>query len=138
MVDETNARPAGVLNLDELFGASRPIKVEWQGVRYSLRRPEAMGPAEIVKLERLQERYEALGAATAQDGVEPHIVEIEGCVDDMIGIWSEELAAQHLPFLAKTKIMQFWLEQVHADEATNGGPSKKGQRRRIGAMRSRS
>ncbi len=139
MVDEQNPRPAGVLNLDELFGASRPIKVVWKGVEYHLRRPEGMGPVEIVRLEHLRERHAALDAAAKTDGVEPYMLQIEECVDEMIAVLSTELARQKLPFLAKTNVLEFWIGEIDAENAAAqaSNPSKKGQRRRIGARPSR-
>jgi hypothetical protein len=117
-----------VLNLDELYGTSRPVIVVWQGKRYQLRRPEAMGPIEVQGFIALQTRYQETEArrerfiAGLKPGEEPTqkqkyddeklAREISQLLLDVLRQLSAELADAGLPFPAQLAVLKFWQDEV--------------------------
>lgn len=100
-----------VLNLDELFDRSRTIRVVWAGQDYFLRRPEDLGPAEMVAFQRMTEHANALQQATG-DMTKAQAEELGRLTAEGLQIICPELAAQGLPFLAQGRVLQFYAAQV--------------------------
>jgi len=106
-----------VLNLDELFGQTKPIKVRWQGVEYELRRPENLGPVEIARNEKLGKRHETLTKRVGERGFannEAAQTELGKVLNELISILCPELAKAKLPFAAQLKVLDFYDAEVIA------------------------
>lgn len=116
-----------VLNLDELFGGtSTPIVVNWQGVRYALRRPEEMGPRDLVTYDRLNRLLNEMSAPQPPPSPLAPLPEGEGsfdearakawerAIDEMLRLIGPELLTidPPLPFTAKTRVLQFYTEAL--------------------------
>jgi hypothetical protein len=114
-MDKTKA----VLNLEELFGVDQPIVVRWQGAEYALKRPEAMAPEDYVRLSRLQAT--AAGIRQAAEVTEADAATLLATVDQMMIMIAPELAALQLPFMAKVRVLEFYIQQIAPTNAPKVG-----------------
>ena len=104
-----------VLNLDEVFGQDRPVKVLWQGREYELLRLDAFSPRQIHALGSLQEAAARLGSKEPKATDAPDAdadAEIEALFDGMLKVLCAELPLDRMPFLAKTRIITFYIEEM--------------------------
>lgn len=99
-----------VLDLDAIFGVEQPpIIVRWQGEEYELTRPEALNAEQLLKYGKLSEM-----AAQLQTAKSHSAPKIERALQQLIEVISPELAKQDLTFLHKSRVMQFYNEQLEA------------------------
>lgn len=91
------------LNLDELFGQAKTLKVRYGGAEYELRHADALTPAEFARLARLGKQFQE---AQGDDELEKAL----GALDEFLKIVGGDWAL-HLPMRAKMAIVQFWGEQ---------------------------
>lgn len=114
-----------VLNLDEVFGQDRPVKVIWNQREYELLRLEAFSPKEIQKFSALQARAQKLSATPSQHPPnaesanlgEEQEREISALFDEMLRALCSELPLDSMPFLAKTRIITFYIEETQGKKA---------------------
>ncbi len=97
-----------VLNLDELFPPRAGIRVVYEGNDYFLRKLEDLGPAEVVKFQRMHRRVQALNA----EGDEEQTNEIAALVADSIQLLCPELAELDLPFVFQSRVLEFYVSQL--------------------------
>lgn len=121
-----------VLNLDELFGAQQPIAVMWAGQKHYLRRPDEMGPRDLVQYDRINALLnEVRGADAADDGgVEAQAQTWERTIDQMLRLVGPTLleVTPPVPFVAKVKVLEFYTAQIMPEHDGDDGeqPEKKG------------
>ena len=107
-----------VLNLDEMFGQDRPVKVLWGGREYELLRLEAFSPRQIHALGKLQGEAARLGANAPKGADAPDVdAEIGALFDEMLAVLCKELPLSTMPFLAKTRIITFYIEETQGKKA---------------------
>ena len=115
MADETKT-----LDLDELFGDARPVKVKWGGKEYELLRLEAFSPREINAFQKMQIDAQNLQQQpTLQqkiDGYDPD-AEIVTLFDKMLIQLCPSLPLDSIPFLAKSRIITFYIEETAGKKA---------------------
>lgn len=104
-----------VLNLDEFFGQTEPVKVRWNKAEYELKRPEAMGPVELVKFSKLHQRITALNGVR-EELTETEARELRALAADMLTTICPELGNAGLPFMAQMRVVTFYAEQIQGDE----------------------
>lgn len=98
------------LDLDELFGQAKAIKVKWQGKEYELMPIAAIGPKDALALQKMQER--SVSMSEGSDSItEETALELERMFDEMLVILSKELPLDEIPFGGKMKILQFYTEE---------------------------
>lgn len=125
----------GVLNLDELFGESKPVKVKWHGALHELRRPEALGPRDLVRYDKLMALMAAAqtltpllsqGEKAEEESENAQAEAIEHAIDEMLRMVGPTLLTAHPPlsFMAKNRVLQYYTEQVIAPQADGGGEKK--------------
>jgi hypothetical protein len=105
-----------ILNLDEVFGQDRPVKVLWGGREYELLRLEAFSPRQIHALGKLQGAAARLSEGGMQNA-EGSDAEIEALFDEMLAVLCKELPLATMPFLAKTRIITFYIEETQGKKA---------------------
>lgn len=89
-----------VLNLDELFGPQQErLQVRWGAQNYTLRRPQDLGPAEMIAVQRLSAQL------TGHENDPAAVVQAAATA---LGIISPELAALDIPFLAQVQVLQYF------------------------------
>lgn len=106
-----------VLDLKQVFGEEVTWKVLWRdGVEYELRRPEALGPEDYVRWEklltagqRLRNSGKKLNAAQAK--------ELEHVTSEAMSLICPDLVDKGLPFLAKVNVIMFYQQKVAAEQA---------------------
>lgn len=111
-----------VLNLDEVFGQDRPIKVKWQGREYELLRLEAFSPRQIQALGKMQEAAQKLSTHTQPPPNTSYLGEeqdtkIEQLFDEMLSTLCKDLPLNEMPFLAKMRIITFYIEETQGKKA---------------------
>ena len=110
-----------ILNLDELFGTSRPIKVNYQGNVYELVRPEAFNPVQYQQFSKMQAKYGKL------QNLEKNLEDpskLDDAMDGLIKLMCPELLKLGLPFAFKAKILEFYWNECLKDQYQNGEPPK--------------
>lgn len=125
-----------VLDLDELYGVAKPLIVTWGGERYALKRPEGMGPEELTELQRMQREYNrlnqrkaTLGSPAAPTSKQEYdakklMRDIDKMVTQIIAVFSPELGKAGLPFGARVKILQFYINETQAKtQSTDNDPN---------------
>lgn len=107
-----------VLNLDELFGQARAVKVRWQGREYELLRMEGIGPKQATQFNKLHLQASRLqGSVNSQDVDDAQAEEIEEVFNKMIKILCADFPVSEAPFMAKMSIVQFYVEQTQGKKA---------------------
>ena len=113
------------LDLDELFGDARPVKVKWNGKVYELLRLDAFSPREIhvfqkmqMEAEQLQKAVgsEQLSVSSGQSAVNSD-QQISELFDKMLKCLCPQLPVDDIPFLAKTRIITFYIEETQGKKA---------------------
>lgn len=113
------------LNLDELFGQAKKIKVVWQDKSYELVRPEGLGPKEFVRWDSLLNKIQVLKDETTSD--EQKAEELEGVYNDVLMMICPQLVAAGLPFLGKMRVLQFYMEEVEGKKAPKAESPSTGE-----------
>ena len=107
-----------VLNLDEMFGEDRPVVVKWHGESYNLLRLEAFSPREINRFQSMQKdasELQRLKNANKDDkGIDK---KIEDLFDKMLSTLCAKLPLKDIPFLGKTRIITFYIEETQGKKA---------------------
>jgi len=108
-----------VLNLDEVFGEDRPIKVKWKGETYDLLRLEAFSPREINRFQNMQKDAAELQRLKNAAKKNDHSIDkkIEQLFDKMLSTLCAKLPLAEIPFLAKTRIITFYIEETQGKKA---------------------
>jgi hypothetical protein len=103
------------LDLDELFGQARAVKVRWQGQEYELVRMEGFGPQEIVKFQGLHARsIKMQNNPELDDG---QAKELEAVLNEMLGMLCKNLPLEELAFMLKVRILTFYIEETQGKNA---------------------
>lgn len=115
------------LNLDELFGQARPVVVVWEGRKYALTRLEGLTPVEYARWTKLQRRMAPLfggGDVDVNDMTEEQATELSEAVTTALSLFNADLAKAPLPFAAKVRVLQFYVEEVfESQEAGTPNPT---------------
>lgn len=130
------------LDLQELYGQPRDIIVKGpQGGEYGLRRPNEMGPKELVRFNRLEstfaavaqgleggledyrEQWEQASESERENMIPPEEHEdewaerLETLMTQIIGMLNEDLGDMDLPFPTKVKILEFYKGSLDEEAA---------------------
>ena len=107
-----------VLNLDEMFGEDRPVKVKWKGESYNLLRLEAFSPREINRFQSMQKDASELQRLKNANKDDKSIDgKIEALFDKMLSTLCAKLPLKEIPFLGKTRIITFYIEETQGKKA---------------------
>lgn len=110
-----------VLDLDELFGEARAIKIKWGGKEYELLRMEALSPRSISRFQGLQRRTHALQSEVTGGGElsEESNQEIMRMFDEMLMMLCESFPVNTMPFAYKAKVLEFYIEETQPKNAVD-------------------
>jgi hypothetical protein len=114
------------LDLDELFGQDKSVKVKWHDKNYDLLLVGAIGPKDALALQKMQARTAALGMASDEIN-DQDAEELERMFDEMLKILSNELPLKEIPFGAKMRILQFYTEQSQGKKKDDVLPKQTGE-----------
>jgi hypothetical protein len=111
-----------VLDLDELFGQAKGVIVRWSGQEYSLTKMNGLTPAQLVELNKLQTDSFKL-KKTAEKGTltENDLTALDGIMDRMLGILCPTFPASSVPFIPKSKVIEFYMD-AHPKNAVQAEP----------------
>ncbi len=98
------------LDLDELFGQNKSIKVKWHDKQYELIPISAIGPKDALALQKMQARATAF-SSQKEEITDETAAELERMFDEMLVILSRELPLEQIPFGAKMKILEFYTQE---------------------------
>ena len=110
-----------VLNLDEMFGEDRPVKVKWKTGEYELHRFTALSVTNVLKFQKMRRdvmRLQVLDEVTEKDAGT-----IESLFNAMLKMIGPELPLDEIPYVMKPTILAFYFEQI--DEKKRTIPAKK-------------
>lgn len=124
--------PKNILDLDELFGQARAVKVKWQDKEYELLRMDAISPKQAVKFQQLELRagnLQSIGAELTDENA----AELEQTIDEMLAMLCKDLPLAELSFIYKTRILTFYAQETQGKKAlkvalknlTGATPSRK-------------
>jgi hypothetical protein len=106
------------LDLDELFGQARALKVKWNGKEYELLQLEALGPKSISQFQALQKKTQALQMVSISgeitDEQDREIVEL---FDQMLAMLCKDLPVKEMPFAAKSRTLEFYVTETQGKNA---------------------
>ena len=112
----TEEKKTAVLNLDELFGVARPIKVVFGGRTYEMVRPEALSPKAFVRWDKLVKRAMRLQVEANGEMSDEMTEELEGVIGDAIYMACPELEQAGLSFPQKMSVLNFYAEEVKPEK----------------------
>ena len=107
------------LDLDELIGQAKPIKVKWQGESYEMLRSDGISPKQAVKFQKLQPRAQGLLTGDHAEVSDEEASQLEAIIDEMLAIVCVELPLENIPFGMKLKIIQFYVEETQGKNAVD-------------------
>ena len=112
------AKKQKVLNLDELFSNSQPIKVVYQKKSYEFSRPIDLTPSQLSKFEKLSKKMVSLGdlEKAPDEYTEEDADFVEGVLDDLIVTICEDFPVKDLPFMAKVYLISNYQDEIAAEE----------------------
>jgi hypothetical protein len=111
-----------VLDLDELFGQARAVKVKWQDQEYELLKMEAISPKDAVQFQKLQI---AAGKLQMKDDMDDASAkQIEKLIDDMLKLLCKELPLQDMKFMVKMRVLTYYIEETQGKKALETALSK--------------
>jgi len=119
MADEKNK----VLDLDELFGQARAIKVRWQTREYELLRMDAISPKQSLYFQKMVGRVQKLqstqpnGAEHSEEEDEKQAAELESLVNESLKLLCSELPVETIPFGRRMQILTFYSEETQGKKA---------------------
>lgn len=124
-----------VLDLDELFGQARTVKVKFDSKQYELVRVEALGPRAISKFQSLQKRANALQMENLKGEIsEKQEAEIVALFDQMLAMLCADLPLNEMGFAMKAKTLEFYVLETQGKNALDIALAKG--KKRTGAMSS--
>lgn len=129
---------AQALDLDELFGQTRAIKVKWQGKQYELIRLEALGPRQIASFQAMRRKAGELQAvsAVAMKADDPLPIsdeqadDIEKLFGQMLKMLCAEFPVDIMPFQMKVRTLEFYIEETAGKKVVENALKKVTGRRR--------
>ena len=119
MADEKNK----VLDLDELFGQARAIKVRWQTREYELLRMDAISPKQSLYFQKMVGRVQKLqsaqpnGTEHSEEEDEKQAAELESLVNESLKLLCSELPVETIPFGRRMQILTFYSEEMQGKKA---------------------
>lgn len=111
-----------VLDLDELFGQARAVKVKWQDQEYELLKMEAISPQDAVQFQKLQIAAGKLQMKGDMDDAAAK--KIEKLIDDMLKLLCKELPLQEMKFMVKMRVLTYYIEETQGKKALETALSK--------------
>ena len=103
------------LDLDELFGQARAVKVKWQGKEYELLRMEAIGPRDAVRFQRQQLKASKLQMSDDMDDETAR--EVEKTFDDMLNLLCKDMPLGEMVFMQKMRVITYYIEETQGKKA---------------------
>lgn len=108
-----------ILDLDELFGQARAVKIKWQGKEYELMRLEAISPKQSVAFNKLHLESARLqkklnGKSEISDD---EALQVEDLIDQMLLTICPSFPVAEIPFGYKSRCVQFYMEQNQSKKA---------------------
>lgn len=113
-----------ILDLDDLLGQNKSVKVKWHTKEYALLTVEAISPKQAVQFQRMQEKTIKLQTPKANgdasknaDVTDDDAAQLEALVDEMLIMLCSELPIGEIPFGGKMRILNFYMEETQGKKA---------------------
>lgn len=115
--DKNNGSGFKTLDLDELLGQAKPIRVKWDGKTHDLIGADGISPKQAVQLQSMQARVWKLTDGTKTDVTDADAAALESVVDEMLGMLCNDLPLDTIPFGSKLKIITFYVAETQGKNA---------------------
>jgi hypothetical protein len=107
-----------VLDLDELFGQARAVKVRWKEQEYEFLRMEGISPKQATAFNKLHLKSAKLQKAMQSGEVgDDEAEQIDEVLSQMILVLCPTFPVSEVQFMMKTQIIQFYMEQTQGKKA---------------------
>src|SRR5688500_20342728 len=113
-----------ILDLDDLFGQNKAVKVKWKEKEYELLSLEGISPKQSVQFHRMQVKVVKLQMSETNGNgskdvntTDEDAIQIEAIIDEMLIILSNELPIHEIPFGGKMRILSFYMEVTRGQKA---------------------
>lgn len=108
-----------VLDLDELFGQARAVKVRFKGAEYEFLRTDGISPRQATQFNQMHLKSARLQKSMQKGEVsDAQAEQIDGILSQMIKVLCPNFPVNDLGFMAKTQVIQFYMEQTQGKKAT--------------------
>lgn len=121
-----------VLNLDELFGNSRPVVIVWKEKRFEFTLPDGMSLAQNNEWMKLQMRITNIQNKVS-DIADQDIEELEDLVGKILEILSPAYLAENPPFAHRVRALEFYAQEVFPDLDKKVGDKSSARKNSTGA-----
>lgn len=105
-----------VLDLDQLLGQARAVKVRWQGREYELLRMDGISPKQSLAFQRMIGRVQKLQSGEAADD-DQQASELEALMKESLRLLCKDLPVDDIPFAMQMKILMFYTEEMQGKKA---------------------
>lgn len=113
-----------VLNLDELFGKAKPVKVEMKGIEYELSRPDNFTPAQFQDFIGLFNKF-----GRKKLGKNTDTLTLDQIMNELLNMLNKDLLAAinetESPFSMKIKVIEFYSEEALQEMVKKANKSSK-------------
>jgi hypothetical protein len=117
------------LDLDELFGQARAIKVRWEGKEYDLIQLEALGPREIVQFKKMHWKASNLQINSVSEEInDAQADEIVELFDQMMEMICKEFP-KDAPFAIKARALEYYVVEMEGKKKIETPEPRTGERR---------
>lgn len=99
-----------VLNLDELFGTSKPVVVVWEQKRYEFVRPDGLAPAQYASWLELGKKIETL-QSKGSDNTAEDMAEWDGLLTRVLGLLCPDFVKEEKSFQVRTKVLEYYFQE---------------------------
>lgn len=130
MADEKKA-----LNLDELFGQARAVKVIWKAKTYELPHFNDMSSKQLMAFQRLQARATSLRNA-GEYVTDEQAEQMAAVLDETLSLICVDFPISGLTFMEKSRVLAFYVEETTEKKMTDLVALKKVRAPRTGARSS--
>ena len=134
MSDENSKK---ALNLDELFGDARAVKVIHEGIEYEFMRMDGLGPRQATQLQKMQRQAQKL-QLLGEEMSEAQAQELEALLNEIITLLCPKFPVEGMSFLKRLRVIMFYMEETEGKKAMEAALNEVMGRRQTGARRSRS
>lgn len=110
-----------VLNLDEMFGEDRPVKVKWKEGEYELHRFTALSVVNVLRFQKM--RRGVMRLQVVDEVSEKDAATIETLFNEMLKLIGPDLPLDDIPYVMKPTILAFYFEQI--DEKKRTSPRRR-------------
>lgn len=107
------------LDLDELFGQARAVKVRKNDRDHELIHLDALSPKQAVRFQKLQLTVNKLRNLKEGEITDGQAELIESTMEEMLSILCSTLPLNEMSFMEKTRVLTYYIEETQGKKVTD-------------------